>query len=404
LKRLAIAAAAAALLAACSSLLGIDDRSLDPQLADASASESGAGSSSGTSSGSTSSSGGAPDGSAVDGAASDAGVDAFDAFCAADTSADPMNCGACGHGCLGGGCYAHQCLPVPIATVTYARGLATDGVNLYIDDMGSVAVDDAAVGSIDTCSVGGCDGSVNPIAPSQPRPFALAIDDTSVYWLNAGLPALGTGSTLATCEKSGCVPHTYGPNELDAIGLTAADPLNLYWSVQSDGGAIRTCAKSVCTPSTFATDPAGQPAAIAVDATNVYWAVGQKIHYCPIAQPGCSPLELVFSANAESIVADSTGVYWTDQAHSAIGTCPPGGCGDAGGLERFIGSSEVNPTFLAVDDTFVYWTDSTTVRRALKTGSPPYSLASIGGAPRAIAVDGVAVYWIENDTVMRLAK
>jgi hypothetical protein len=55
----------------------------------------------------------------------------------ASVDSDPVNCGRCGHDCLGGTCAAGQCQPVvlmerqPFAPGFSGRWLATDGASLY---------------------------------------------------------------------------------------------------------------------------------------------------------------------------------------------------------------------------------------------------------------------------------
>ena len=44
---------------------------------------------------------------------------------------DPMNCGACGHDCLGAACKAGQCEATRLATGAYPAGLAVDATSAY---------------------------------------------------------------------------------------------------------------------------------------------------------------------------------------------------------------------------------------------------------------------------------
>src|SRR5262245_28739027 len=53
--------------------------------------------------------------------------------CVADLKADPANCGACGHSCLGGACAGGVCRPVVLASAERLRwrGLGVDGQDVY---------------------------------------------------------------------------------------------------------------------------------------------------------------------------------------------------------------------------------------------------------------------------------
>lgn len=84
-----------------------------------------------------------------------------------------------------------------------------------------------------------------------------------------------------------------------------------------------------------------------------------------------------------------------------------------GGAATELASASV-PTVIAVDDTFVYWTDGTdAVSRVPIAGGEPTQIATGQKSPFGIAVDATYVYWTnigtaENDyndgEVMKVAK
>src|SRR5207302_1762164 len=63
--------------------------------------------------------------------------------------------------------------------------------------------------------------------------------------------------------------------------------------------------------------------------------------------------------NPDSVVADATGVYWTNagslrtSVDGSLVVCPASGCGQPG--PRILATSLAHPRGIALDDTFVYW-------------------------------------------------
>jgi hypothetical protein len=76
-----------------------------------------------------------------------------------------------------------------------------------------------------------------------------------------------------------------------------------------------------------------------------------------------------------------------------------------GGVPIVVASGQNNPSYVVVDATNAYWTDSNggTVMKAALTGGAPVTLASGQGSPAYIAVDSTSVYWTNTlaGTVMK---
>ena len=61
----------------------------------------------------------------------------------------------------------------------------------------------------------------------------------------------------------------------------------------------------------------------------------------------------------------------------------------------------VEPTHLAVDAKFVYWSDSQgTIGRVLIAGGQPEFIADQQGSITGIAVDGENIYWVGRNVMM----
>jgi hypothetical protein len=82
-----------------------------------------------------------------------------------------------------------------------------------------------------------------------------------------------------------------------------------------------------------------------------------------------------------------------------------------GGMPVVVASSQIQPSGIVVDATYVYWSNYAwgnvtmgTVMRAAKNGGAPEVLASGLAHPGAMAQDATALYWTAASAVMRLAK
>ena len=101
----------------------------------------------------------------------------------------------------------------------------------------------------------------------------IAVDATSVYWVNCGSPGGGQGpGSLMKVAIGGGTPETLASLEWPAGGL-AIDGTNAYVTIgqyQSYGAIVRVPLTGG--PVTVLASGQNQPQAIAVDATSVYWS------------------------------------------------------------------------------------------------------------------------------------
>lgn len=294
------------------------------------------------------------------------------------TSAD--NCGACGHSCLGGECVSGKCQPFKLVSMAKPTGVATDANHVYISSIQAATV--FRVGHDGKCAGGATPCPEEFASQNKGDAFAdvrgaaaIVSDGTNVYWV-----AQAVGTIAMKPVTGGAITKVFGlakggwPGMLALGGgkvwwttsFASADPGPHLYKANLDGTGI-TVAADYAAPATSNDGIGG----LAVDATTVWWAT------------------------------PSFGLY---KALQTANKCTEGGTGDctvgAGG-----GSSNVYG--VAVDDTYVYWTetDGTTanagsVKRALKTGGMAASVATGQDIPKAIAALGGFVYWANSGTTV----
>jgi hypothetical protein len=189
----------------------------------------------------------------------------------------------------------------------------------------------------------------------------VAVDNTSVYWTNAGscLNASCTGALLSVPINGG-TPVTLA----SSLGLprdVVVDGTNLYWTQNRDGAVMKTSIQggsptplAVLGPSqttTYTTQ------GIVVDAVNAYWRVGTDTSgqypasVLQVPLTGGSPKAIAFGQTGLGIATDRKNLYWISANNSGmIMKAPPGG-NPLTTLASGIGAGR-----MAVDATSVYWT------------------------------------------------
>jgi hypothetical protein len=270
------------------------------------------------------------------------------AGCHGDLASDRLNCGACGHSCLGGECSKSRCQPVTIAQ----------------DQPGplGIAVSPHYVFWVNQTPAGlvraGKDGSgaralVSPTDQvEEPFDIATDADETFVYWseltknqvfrkpISGGTKETvgngGPGQTAFLAVEGGQVyVSDHRPDfgtiatdkvlfhEMDTIAGLAVDGAIVYWGLQ-------TAAKIMAGPisggdgnGTVAVDAVvGHPMGVAVDQDNIYWIEdGQRLKQAP-RRGGASPVLLYESPQAfgdSDVAADGAAIYWTEHGTGATG-------------------------------------------------------------------------------------
>jgi hypothetical protein len=245
-----------------------------------------------------------------------------------------------------------------------------------------------------------------------PRGILVSTAQGTVYWATYGdgdTPGSGTvtsaplGSTTTTTLAS----VQLGPSEL------AVDSTNLFWlnggtGVVESNDLLRMTLDGG-SPTPLTTLNSSSVGHVATDGVNVYWSTANStILALPVnATAGATPIIAVDSSNVDDLVTDGTRLYWIAGGNVVstplLGANPDAGP-DGGVVTTLCSAGSQPPGYLAVDGTYVYWTDygplgtanEGTVKKVSVTGGTPIPLATGLVNPLGIAVDDQLVYWTSN--------
>ena len=268
--------------------------------------------------------------------------------CRGDLTGDRLNCGACGHSCLGGECVKSRCQPVTIAE----------------DQPGPLGIDVSAnhVFWVNQTPAGlmraGKDGSgMKPLASptdqiEEPFDIAADADEVFVYWSEltknqvfrkpmaggAKEPlAFGGPGQAAFLAIEGT--QIYVSDHRPGLGVIATDKVLfqeqdtiaglavkggiVYWALQTNAKIMAGPATGGDGTGTVSVDAVvGRPMGVAVDQDSIYWIEdGQRLKQAP-KRGGASPVTLYESPQPfgdSDVAADGVAVYWTEHGMGATG-------------------------------------------------------------------------------------
>jgi hypothetical protein len=340
------------------------------------------------------------------GAGAEAGPEAASPPCdGAVLATDPANCGACGHGCLGGACQDGGCQPVLIAgDQQVPTGLAVDGDpagwvywTLY-DVPGHVLRKRKAEASASIETV------YAPAATSGETPMELALDATHVYWTSND--SYGTYGSIHWANQDGTDPHGfrfggYGAN-------IALDTAAIYWLERGPGQVLRlpfdggpSDVQSLFLEPPDGGDRGGYDIAVEPGAAGrVFWTDSQTL--AVIGKDGTG-YEVLAGPNPQNAYAgpvalDADSLYFTgptgrvlmktDKSYRCpgFGQCP----------QVIVDSTYVaSPGHLRLDGAHIFWGNNSDGRivRAGLDGSAPTVLAQAVGGVDGFALDDQAIYF-----------
>lgn len=322
-----------------------------------------------------------------------------------DTSSDPKNCGVCGHDCLGGECKAGACTPT---VVLEARALEPAGVEFY----GTIAIDDGTVVWRDVdrsnaialrhCAAAGCvptraaqqftelpllargrlyyqsdkqllmqplDGGPPKLLFTGPESWELSGVDraTATVFFDVDVDS---ARELRACTADGCaIPRVvYRRNrEGGSISYAAVSDGELYMAEGSDGSLVR-CPSTGCMPDAATAVGTVFRPNVAKSAVVAVKGSYNIIHSCTL--PACADDHVVytepFDVAVEGLETDGVDVYWSS-TDNTIARCPLAGCTEKTVLMK--GPQDPNCSDdcfragVALDEKSVVWTQRDKIYR-----------------------------------------
>ncbi len=303
-----------------------------------------------------------------------------------DTQTDKANCGTCGRSCQTGDCIAGKCQPVKIAEVQNKPwSIATDGTTLYWVNQGNQTLVGYTLASGEPISF-----QLNLRCLQATGP--LAVFGGKIWWSTMGatcwVATPGTGSVTDIASLWG--------NSTMINGLAASS--NGAYMVDPFDNWIKSSAQGTYT---YKSTVQG----VAADSAGVYWLEGTNLvkqHDTSQLNTGTPGVLSSGITTSEGITTYNSFVYFTST--DSIYRVP-----NLPGLApTLLLGGQTNPSGIAVDASGIYWTNRTggTVMRAPLTGMTATPIASSQNDPHGIALDANTVYWTNTagGQVMKVAK
>jgi hypothetical protein len=285
--------------------------------------------------------------------------------------------------------------------------VAIDTTSVYWVALGSDAAN-LADGAVMKARLDGSE--VVTLVSAVDGPQALAVHGSQIYWATSGTNKPAYLMT-ATLDGAAVTPIVALPGA--HLGAIAVDANSIYWTDWAAGTVSKV--KLDGTGLTVLASNQNFPQAIAVDATSVYWvdegvnATPGSIMKCSLSGANVSTL-VANQASPSGLAIDATRVYWVMAPSQSTGNVMAAGL-DGSSVTVLSSGSYVNPWSIAVSGTAVFWLDQgndeivggTTdgdgaVMRVGLDGTGASAIASQQPNPRGLAVDATAVFWATEGT------
>ncbi|HIJ87658.1 MAG TPA: hypothetical protein HPP97_08230 [Desulfuromonadales bacterium] len=274
--------------------------------------------------------------------------------------------------------------------LTYPAVVASDKAAVYWSysdgtNSGSYLKSVAKTGGAITTLVTGMNGSL----------MNAAVDATNIYWLETGTPYSGWSGTndsaVNKIAKDGTgTKVSLVSNVKIGYGSIAIDSSYVYWAGYM-GSNVGKIGQDGSNPVTLATGD--YPTTIKVDATNVYWLTGGgTISKMNKDGSGQQYLTSAPSWNNGSMTIDDTNVYWMESGYTALKSIPKTG----GTVTTLL--TGLPGVGIVADATGIYWSERGTLANNYTDGS----IKKLG-YPSAIVINSGAATAISQGVTLTLA-
>jgi hypothetical protein len=316
-----------------------------------------------------------------------------------DVDCGGPNCMPCGTGlkcladgdCLGGVCKSNLCAP------TCTDGQKNQGES-DVDCGGPCAkkcayqkqcyADSDCVTGWCNPNLGSCDAQI--LAQNQAFPGAVAVDGTSVYWVQGGVGVmklpLGTSTPIAVSSGE-------GPYEIALDASWPSTAQYVYWTSDAGGGAVKRRRVDLSQPVETLVTNEYIAAGVATSGSAVFWSnvnLG-TVKKLPIGGTA-STLAMLTQSFDMHLAIDATYLYFTHPKSMSVYRVPL-----AGGMVQGMATA-AKPVGIAVDGLNLYWSDYALgeVWKTQLIGGNPARLAMGLSSPATIAIDTNNVYTYED--------